>query len=53
MTAVETVNLEREIINYVISIGGNEVDVEQIFDEVVVNGYTTMEQVKEHIDNYY
>ena len=45
--------LEQQIEKYIKSIGGNQQDVEQILDEVKESGYTTMEQVKAHIENYY
>ena len=45
--------MEKEIEKYVLSIGGNEQDVEQILDEVRESGYTTMDEVIAHIENYY
>lgn len=35
------------------SIGGNEEDVDQILDEIKENEYTTIEEVKSHLENYY
>ena len=43
----------KEISDYILSKGGNEVDVEVILEDVRENGFTTMEQVKEHVENYY
>lgn len=37
----------------ILSMGGNEADVEQITDEIKANGYTTIEEVKSHLENYY
>lgn len=37
----------------VLSMGGNEEDIDQILDEIKENGYTTIEEVKSHLDNYY
>ena len=37
----------------IISMGGNEADIEQITDESKENGYTTIEEVKAHLENYY
>ena len=48
-----TNELKQEITSYIIFIGGNSEDVEQITDEIIESGYTTMEEVKIHIDNYY
>ena len=33
--------------------GGNVADVEQITEEIKENGYTTIEEVKSHLENYY
>jgi len=33
--------------------GGCEEDVEQITDEIIASGYTTIEEVKFHLENYY
>jgi hypothetical protein len=35
------------------SAGGNETDIEQITEEIKQCGYTTIEQVKFHLENYY
>ena len=35
------------------SMGGNEEDVDQILDEIKENGYTMIEEVKSHLENYY
>jgi len=48
-----TNEFKQEITSYIISLGGNNEDVEQIIDEIVESGYTTMEEVKAHIENYY
>ena len=37
----------------ILSMGGNEADVEQITDEIKESGYTTIEEVKSHLENYY
>ena len=37
----------------VLSNGGNEVDIEQITDEIKESKYTTIEEVKSHLENYY
>lgn len=50
---IEKILFLEEIKNYVLSIGGNNEDVEQITEEVITNDYTTMEEVKKHIENYY
>lgn len=44
---------EEQIANYVRELGGNDVDVELILEDVEESGFTTMEEVKKHIDNYY
>ena len=46
----ELLNYAKEII---LSIGGNEADIEQITDEIIESGYTTFEEVKFHFVNYY
>lgn len=46
-------SFKQEIASYIISLGGNNEDIEQIIDEVKESGFTTMEEVKAHIDNYY
>lgn len=37
----------------ILSMGGNEADIEQITDEIKQSGYTTIEEVKSHLENYY
>jgi len=37
----------------VFSVGGNEEDFEQISDEIRINGYTTIEEVQKHLENFY
>ena len=37
----------------ILSMGGNEVDIEQIIEEIKESGYTTIEEVKSHLENYY
>lgn len=37
----------------ILSMGGNEADIEQITEEIKENGYTTIEEVKSHLENYY
>lgn len=37
----------------ILSMGGNEFDIEQITEEIKESGYTTMKEVKFHLDNYY
>ena len=37
----------------IISVGGNEEDVEQIIEEIIESGYTTKEEVDSHLENYY
>lgn len=37
----------------ILSMGGNEVDIEQITEEIKESGYTTIEEVKLHMENYY
>lgn len=37
----------------ILSIGGNEADVEQIKEEILECGYTTIGEVDSHIANYY
>lgn len=37
----------------ILSMGGNEADIEQITEEIKANGYTTIEEVKSHLENYY
>ena len=48
-----TQELKKEIEVYIQSIGGNEADIEQITEEIEILKYTTMEEVKAHIENYY
>jgi len=48
-----TNEFKQEITSYIISLGGNNEDIEQIIEEIEESGYTTMEEVKTHIDNYY
>lgn len=47
---VELLNQTKELI---FAMGGNEADVDQITDEIIGSGYTTIEEVKAHLDNYY
>lgn len=54
--AIKLINensFKQEIASYIISLGGNNEDIEQIIDEITESGYTTMEEVKAHIDNCY
>ena len=37
----------------IISMGGNNVDIEQITEEIRDCGYTTIEEVKSYLNNYY
>lgn len=37
----------------VLSVGGNEEDIDQILDEIKENRYTTIEEVRSHLENYY
>lgn len=37
----------------ILSMGGNEADIEQITEEIKESGYTTIEEVKSHLENYY
>ena len=37
----------------ILSMGGNGEYVEQITEEIKENGYTTIEEVKSHLENYY
>lgn len=37
----------------ILSMGGNGADVEQIIEEIKESGYTTIEEVKSHLENYY
>lgn len=37
----------------ILSMGGNEADIEQIIDEIKESGYTTIEEIRVHIENYY
>ena len=37
----------------ILSMGGNGADVEQITEEIKESGYTTIEEVKSHLENYY
>ena len=37
----------------ILLMGGNEADIEQITDEIKESGYTTIEEVKSHLENYY
>lgn len=37
----------------ILSIGGNEADIDQITEEIKESGYTTIEEVKSHFENYY
>lgn len=37
----------------ILSIGGNEADIEQITDEIKESGYTTIEEIKSHLEQYY
>lgn len=37
----------------VLSLGGNDADVEQILDEVKEAGYTSLNDIKQHLKNYY
>ena len=37
----------------ILSMGGNGADVEQITEEIKENGYTTIEEVKSHLEKYY
>lgn len=47
----------KDILKYteeiILSMGGNEFDVEQITEEIKESGYTTIEEVKSHLENYY
>ena len=46
-------NIIEYIKRIVLSMGGNEEDIDQILDEINENGYTTIEEVKSHLENYY
>lgn len=37
----------------ILSMGGNEADIKQITEEIKESGYTTIEEVKSHLENYY
>ena len=37
----------------ILSMGGNVADIKQITDEIKESGYTTIEEVKSHLENYY
>ena len=37
----------------ILSMGGNEADIEQITEEIKESGYTTIEEIKSHLENYY
>ena len=37
----------------ILSMGGNAADIAQITDEIKESGYTTIEEVKSHLENYY
>lgn len=45
--------LVEQTIEYIKNIGGDGYLIDQILDEVEENGYTNMEQVKAHVENYY
>jgi len=48
-----TEELLDEAREWILSIGGNEEDVEQISEEIIANKYTCLSEVKAHIENYY
>lgn len=37
----------------ILSMGGNKADIEQITNEIKESNYTTIEEIKFHIENYY
>ena len=37
----------------ILSMGGNEVDIEQITEEIKKSGYITIEEVKSHLERNY
>jgi Zn ribbon nucleic-acid-binding protein len=37
----------------ILSMGGNETNIKQITEEIKQRGYTTIEEVKSHLENYY
>ena len=47
---IDLLNHAKEII---LSMGGNDADIEQITEEIINSGYTTIEEVKFHLENYY
>ena len=46
-------DLLKEAKAIIFSMGGCEADYEQISEEIEINGYTSIEEVKKHLDNYY
>ncbi len=46
-------NLNNYAEKMIISIGGNEADIEQIINEIRENNYKTKEEIKWHLENYY
>lgn len=37
----------------ILSMGGNGTNIEQVTSEIKENGYTTIEEVKSHLERYY
>jgi hypothetical protein len=49
--------IKKELFGYaeelILSMGGNKADIEQITDEIKESRYSTIEEIKLHLENYY